>query len=202
MSIRLREGKVVHEDVGTQVIGSLNIISDAVGSQHIANDAISYGAQIKDNIIGYGELTTGLQGTIDCAHGTIHIAGTVQTHVTSGSIDIRSSALPTGAATETTLAKLPSQGTFDHGRKSNIGTTSVQIGTLSFTAKLGVLVKAANSNYGRLFVGNSDVTADSADLTDGFELGAGESCLIKVNKVDKVYVCSTGTAHKAFWMAV
>ena len=64
MPIRFREGKVIHEDVGTQVIGSLNIMNDAVGSQHLANNAVSYGAQIKDNILGYGELTTGLQGSL------------------------------------------------------------------------------------------------------------------------------------------
>lgn len=134
--------------------------------------------------------------------GLQEISGTVQGHILSGSVDIRSSALPSGAATETTLAMLPAQGTFDHGRKSNIGTVAVQIATLSFAPKLGVLVKAANSNYARIFTGNSDVTADSADLTDGFELGAGESVVVKVNKVNKVYVRSTGTAQKAFWKAV
>lgn len=131
-----------------------------------------------------------------------NISGTIQAHVLSGSIDIRSSALPTGASTEVTLAKLPAQGTFYHGRKSSIGTTPVQIGTLTVPIKLGVLVKAAYSNYAKIYLGNSNATADAADTTSGFELIAGESILVKINRVDKVYVISSGTNQKAFWEAI
>jgi hypothetical protein len=77
MPIRFREGKVIHEDVGTQVIGSLNIMNDAVGSQHLANNAVSYATQIKDGIIGYAELTTGLQGSLGGVPGPDSI-GTTQ----------------------------------------------------------------------------------------------------------------------------
>lgn len=46
------------------LIGSAQLENDAVGSQHLANNAVSYPAQIKDGIIGYAELTTGLQGSL------------------------------------------------------------------------------------------------------------------------------------------
>lgn len=77
-----------YSHIRRNAIQEFNISSDAVGSRNITDNAISYENQIKSNIIGYRELTAGLQGSIDCAHGTIHITGTVHTHVVSGSINI------------------------------------------------------------------------------------------------------------------
>lgn len=105
--------------------------------------------------------------------------------------------LPTGAATEATLA---TQSTFDHGSKSGIGTSPVQITASSITAKKGVTVKAAIANTGILYAGNSDVTNGTTDATDGFELGNGESCFIEVDNANKVYVIASTTGQKAFWM--
>lgn len=93
------------------------------------------------------------------------------------------------------------QSSFDHGRKSSIGTSAVQITSSSITANLGVVVKAARTNAVRIFVGNSDVTADSTDATDGMELGPGESVLVKVDNANKVYVIAeSGSSAKAFWL--
>jgi len=93
-----------------------------------------------------------------------------------------------------------SVGVFDHGRKSSIGTTAVQITTTSIVARQGVLVKSSVKNSVRLFVGNSDVTADSADATDGVELAPGDWVMVPVDNANKVYVIAeSGTASKVFW---
>ena len=92
--------------------------------------------------------------------------------------------------------------TFDHGRNSDVDAAAEQITTTSVTADQGVVVKAANGNSGKIYVGNSDVTADSTDATDGFELGAGESILIKVNNVNKIYVIASTTNQSVYWMTV
>ncbi|MHC4269151.1 MAG: hypothetical protein ACYSWS_03415 [Planctomycetota bacterium] len=91
---------------------------------------------------------------------------------------------------------------FDHGRNSDVDTAAEQITTTSVAAKFGVLVKAANGNAGTIYVGNSDVTANSADATDGFELGAGESVLIKVDNANKVYVIASEVNQIVYWMTV
>ena len=91
---------------------------------------------------------------------------------------------------------------FDHGRNSDVDATAEQITTTSITANLGVLVKAANGNTGKIFVGNSDVTADTVDATDGFELGAGESLLVKVDNVNKVYVIASVANQVVYWFVV
>jgi len=64
------------------------------------------------------------------------------------------------------------------------------------------LVKAANANTGIVYVGNSDVTANTADATDGFELAAGESVMIEIDNPNKIYVFASVANQKVFWLAV
>jgi len=68
MQIKFREGRVEQAEIGTHIIGS----------QHLANNAVSYAAQIKDGIIGYAELTTGLQGSLGGAAPGPNTIGTTQ----------------------------------------------------------------------------------------------------------------------------
>jgi hypothetical protein len=91
---------------------------------------------------------------------------------------------------------------FEHGRKSSISTTAVQLTSVDFTCRRGVLVKAAAGNSGKVYVGKSDATNDSADATDGFELSAGESVVIEVDKPNKVYVIGSAASQKVFWVTV
>lgn len=91
---------------------------------------------------------------------------------------------------------------FDHGSKSGIGTSAVQLTASSIAATRGVLVKAANGNAGTLYIGNSDATAATVDATDGFELGAGEAVLVRVDNVSKIYAIGSTTGLRAFWMVV
>jgi hypothetical protein len=91
---------------------------------------------------------------------------------------------------------------FDHGRKSSISTLAVQITTTSTPCGRGVLVKAANANSGKVYVGNSDVTNDSADGTDGFELASGEAVVVEIDNANKVYVIGSAAGQKVFWVTV
>lgn len=90
-----------------------------------------------------------------------------------------------------------------HGAKSSIGGTALQLSVNSVPLKRGVEVKAANANTANVYVGViPNVTANTNDATDGFELGAGESMLIKVDNLNKIYLISSGTNQKVFWLMV
>lgn len=91
---------------------------------------------------------------------------------------------------------------FEHGHNSDVDTTAEQMINTTFQANRGVVVKAANNNTGIIFVGNSDVTADSADATDGFELGAGESITIEVDNPNKIYVIASAVNQGVYWITV
>jgi hypothetical protein len=65
---------------------------------------------------------------------------------------------------------------FDHGRKSAIGTTAVQLTTTSTHAPRGVQIKAAVGNSGVVYVGNSDVTAGARTRPTGFRSARAMRC--------------------------
>jgi hypothetical protein len=67
MPIAMREGKVVPDDIGTRAVGSQHLANDAVGSSrmiadsviltgHISNDAIGSSKQVADNVIGHDQM--------------------------------------------------------------------------------------------------------------------------------------------------
>ena len=92
------------------------------------------------------------------------------------------------------------ESSFDHGAKSSIGTSAVQIVVASLPTSKGIIVKAANGNSNNIYVGNSDVTKlGDSDATDGFELAAGESITVPLDNVNKVYVISDGTGQVVSW---
>lgn len=91
---------------------------------------------------------------------------------------------------------------FDHGSKSSIGTSAVALIVASTPAKIGVLVKAARRNSDIVYIGNSDVTAGTADATDGLELFAGESVFIEIDNVNKLFAIAGATGQKVFFTVV
>lgn len=91
---------------------------------------------------------------------------------------------------------------FDHGRKSGIGTTAVPLVATSIDATRGVQIKAAADNAGTVYVGNSDVTADAADATDGFPLAAGEGLFVPLRDPSDVYVLGSEAGQKVFFFIV
>jgi len=91
---------------------------------------------------------------------------------------------------------------FDHGSNSAIGVAATQFIVASVPATLGVEVKAANDNTANVYIGNVDVTAATADATDGIELGPGESILVRIDNVNKLYGISTLASQRVFWLVV
>ena len=92
--------------------------------------------------------------------------------------------------------------TFDHGSNSGIGVAATRFIVAATPATLGVEVKAANSNTANVYVGNVDVTAATVDATDGMELGPGESILVRIDDVNKLYGISTAVSQRVFWLVV
>ena len=92
---------------------------------------------------------------------------------------------------------------FNHGSNSVIGAAAAQLIVASVPATLGVEVKAANGNGANVYIGNSNaVTPATLDATDGFELGPGESILVRVDDVNKIWAISTMAGQRVFWLVV
>jgi hypothetical protein len=91
---------------------------------------------------------------------------------------------------------------FDHGRTSSIGTSAAPLTSVSSHAPRGVQIKAAIGNTGTVYVGNSDVTANAADATDGFPLVGGEALFVPVNDPSKVYVIGSASGQTVFYLVV
>ena len=94
---------------------------------------------------------------------------------------------------------------FRNGAKSVIGTTAVQLTTVvlgeTVFLKRGVLIKAASTNTGVVYIGHTNVTANSADLTDGMPVAAGESVTIEIDEPSKLYVIASAAGQKVYWVA-
>lgn len=89
----------------------------------------------------------------------------------------------------------------DTGRKSSIGTTSVQVTTSKLKTISGLQVKASADNAGTVYVGTrSTITANTADTTDGYPLAAGETLLIPARSADEVYAIASEADQVLFWM--
>jgi len=89
----------------------------------------------------------------------------------------------------------------DHGSTS-VGVTAVQVTATSELAHKGLLIKADNANTGTIYMGNSDVTANTTAATDGFQLGPGESVELEVEDPSIVYARASAASQKVFWIFV
>jgi hypothetical protein len=90
---------------------------------------------------------------------------------------------------------------FDHGEKTSVGATALQLVAASLPIQVGIEIKAAATNAGTIYVGNSDVTAGGTDATDGFPLAAGERLFLAVDDVFKVWVIGSTTGLAVSWIA-
>lgn len=154
-------------------------------------------------ILGKGATITSSStdaATYKIKKSTATLTGDVQigaVEIKNGSSDTRASVNSDNelAVREATASSL------DHGSKSEISTNAAQMTTTSFAAKAGVSIKADSNNSGRVFIGNSDVTAGTNDDTDGIPLDAGESIEIEVNNPNLLYVIADSDNHKVYWIA-
>lgn len=174
--------------------------------------------------LGQGVMAGSVPVVIATNQTAVPVSGTVTANAGSGTFSIQATAalpgsvrLSDGAAfyDATKTGQLPTAlvggrldinigndvtATFDHGAKSSISTTALQLIVASTPAVKGVVVKAAAANAGKVFVGNSDVTNGSADATDGLELSAGESATVPVDNANKIWVIGSAASQKVFFM--
>lgn len=86
------------------------------------------------------------------------------------------------------------------GRKSGIGSTPLQITTSSIRADKGVQIYSPATNTADIYVGNSGLTRDSGDATDGFPLSPGDSILFPHRIPSEIYVSTSGSSQKVFFL--
>lgn len=98
---------------------------------------------------------------------------------------------------------LPQVTRFPHGAKSSVGGTAVQMTTNTIKTTTGVIIKAATTNTGIVYVGDdSAVTANAVDGTDGFPLTAGESITLPILDASTIYLIASAAGQKVFWVAL
>lgn len=89
------------------------------------------------------------------------------------------------------------------GALSNIGTTALRLTNRNIPAIKGVLIYADSTNISKIFIGDSNVTAGSSDTTDGFPIPSDKALLVEIDNPNRVFIIATsGTANKAYWMAI
>ena len=169
---------------------------------------LSNGEYMVDYENGYilGKSATATSSTTDTVaykirKSTATLTGDIQigaVELKDGSSDQRGSIASNGGVN--TNRKMASS--FDHGSKELISTNATQLTSTSFSAILGVLVKAHKNNSGRVFIGNADVTADTEESTDGIPLEAGESVVLEINDPSLLYGIADGDNHKVYWVAL
>lgn len=99
-------------------------------------------------------------------------------------------------------ATVVTSGLFDHGANRDVDTTAEVLTATSFDAAKGVTIVADRDNSGVVYVGNNDVTAGTADATDGFPIGAGESITLEVTNPNLIYVRASANNQIVYWIAV
>lgn len=89
------------------------------------------------------------------------------------------------------------------GRLSGVGGAAQRLTTAgAVKCGFGVLVKAAASNTANGFVGfSANITADSADATDGYLLEPGQEVAIEIDEPGNLWLIWTGS-QKFFFMAI
>jgi hypothetical protein len=91
---------------------------------------------------------------------------------------------------------------FDHGRKSGVGTSATPLVATALHAAKGIELIAAATNSGTVYVGNADVTAGAADATDGFPLAPGARLFLPLDDPSKVYVRGSAAGQTVFFVVL
>jgi hypothetical protein len=91
---------------------------------------------------------------------------------------------------------------FDHGSNRDVDTSAEQLTTTSMAASRGVVITAHPDNTGVVYIGNSDVTADTTDATDGVPLNAGEGIYIEISNANKIYCIGSAANQKVYFLVI
>lgn len=150
-----------------------------------ALDAIKTSVETLDNAISGSEMQVDVVGALPAGTNAIGKLA-ANSGVDIGDVDVTSAV----------------SATLDHGSNLDIDTSAEQITSTSFACKFGVTLKAAATNTGTLYIGDSSsVTAGTTGSTDGFPLEPGESVTLPVNNPNLLYAIASVANQKIFWVA-
>lgn len=90
-------------------------------------------------------------------------------------------------------------GSFENGNTTLTGSTAQQILGTSTPAQWAI-VRARAANAGTIYIGKSDVTADTNATTGGFPLSAGEMLGVPCNNLTEIYIRGT-SGDGVSWIA-
>lgn len=83
-----------------------------------------------------------------------------------------------------------------------VGTSVVAMSTNSAKLHGGVQVRAATTNAGIVYVGTREnLTAGTADATDGYPLSAGDTVFIPCDAESEVRAIASATSQKLFFLS-
>ena len=85
------------------------------------------------------------------------------------------------------------------GRKSGIGPSGVTMTASTAVAQNGIMIRCPDTNTDFVYVGNSGITADSSDVTDGFPVGSGEAIVMPFRHPSELWVRTKTDSNQKLW---
>lgn len=92
-------------------------------------------------------------------------------------------------------------GPFHHGHTS-VGTSAIRVVPQDLDLKKGLQIKSAAGNTGVVYLGRSNVTANSNAQTGGYPLQPGESIAIPIDEAKQIYVIASQVSQDVAWMGI
>lgn len=87
------------------------------------------------------------------------------------------------------------------GRRSGIGPSGIPISDRDLVASNGVIIYSDKNNTDYIYIGNSGLTADSNDVTDGFPMSSGDALFLEHRNPENLFVRSkTDISQKIWWI--
>lgn len=88
------------------------------------------------------------------------------------------------------------------GRRT-VNTSAVQIfSSTADRAKTGLQIYASSANTGTVYVGESTVTANSSDSTDGYPLTPGKELLIPLVNPNPIYAVASASGQTIWFINI
>ena len=92
-------------------------------------------------------------------------------------------------------------GTFLTGSNLDVDATAEQLTATQRSFSNGIIVKAALSNTGTVYIGpDAGVTAGTLAATDGFPLDPGDSVFLEMTDPSLIYCIGSAANQKVFWI--
>jgi hypothetical protein len=90
-------------------------------------------------------------------------------------------------------------GALDNGNMQLTSASAIAIAASSIPAQWAI-IRARSANTSTIYVGKSDVTADTTNATGGFPLDAGESVAVPCSNLTQIFIIGTSGDGVA-WIA-